>query len=201
MEFLSLSVPKNETNNLCRPLAVWDQLLHPTVSAAASKIKDKKKKPGKLVLLFYREEKKITFAWNQNRTGSPPESSLTPTEGAEGAGSPPPPHTHTDTPTHTVLTPPLPLWVSCGASRVEGASADQPSFFLCLLLLGHHTHTHTPLCSPLVSAATREWGNLSPPWCSLFITVPRCAFKIKVWSPTFNWNQIKPGRGHRRRAG
>lgn len=200
MEFLSLSVPKNETNNLCRPLAVWDQLLHPTVSAAASKIKDKKKKPGKLVLLFYREEKKITFAWNQNRTGSPPESSLTPTEGAEGAGSPPP-HTHTDTPTHTVLTPPLPLWVSCGASRVEGASADQPSFFLCLLLLGHHTHTHTPLCSPLVSAATREWGNLSPPWCSLFITVPRCAFKIKVWSPTFNWNQIKPGRGHRRRAG
>lgn len=39
----------------------------------------------------------------------------------------------------------LPCWVCCGASRVERASADQPSFFLCLLLLGHHTciRTHT----------------------------------------------------------
>lgn len=39
--------------------------------------------------------------------------------------------------------PPAWVWVCCGASRVERASADQPSFFLCLLLLGHPTHTQT----------------------------------------------------------
>lgn len=36
----------------------------------------------------------------------------------------------------------LARWVCCRAGRVKRASADRPSFFLCLLLLGHLTHRH-----------------------------------------------------------